>query len=149
MALEGQSVCGFIWARLVADNGPGGVNTLLGGTASTVGRIYRDRVPQTAPFPSMTITLVSHTDESTLEGARVFAVTLVDVRVVGSGSAYGTLNPIAARADAVLQNAPGSKDGVVVVELRRDGVQAFVEDEAGAMFSHVIQTYRTEAYAAP
>lgn len=138
-AIEGQQVAGWILDQLVADAGAGGVNTLLGG------RIYRDRVPQSAALPAATITLVSHVDESTLGGRRVFAVTLTDVRVVGDGTAYQ--NTVAARVDTVLQNASGARNGVTVVELRRDGVQAFVEDEAGKSFAHVIQTYRSEAHA--
>lgn len=139
MALEGQQVAGWIYDQLVADSGAGGVNTLTGG------RIYRDRVPQAALLPAVTITLVSHVDESTVGGVRVFAVTLTDVRVVGDGTGYQ--NAIAARVDAVLQNAGGTRNSVRVVELRRDGVQAFVEDDAGKSYSHVIQTYRSEAYA--
>lgn len=137
--LEGQQVAGWVYDQLVADNGAGGVHTLTGG------RIYRDRVPQTALLPAVTVTLVSHVDENTVSGRRVFAVTLVDVRVAGDGTAYQ--NAIAARVDAVLQEARGSRNGVNVVKLRRDGVQAFIEDEAGKSYSHVIATYRTEAHA--
>ena len=147
MALEGQSVCGFVWSALVADNGPGGVNSSLGGSVSTPGRIYRDRVPQAAALPAATITLVSHVDENTLGGVRAFAMTLVDVRFIGTGSGYGSLNPLAARADVVLQDLVGTKDSVYVVKLRRTDVRAFVEDDAGAAFSHVISTYRSEAHA--
>lgn len=139
MAIEGQQVASWIWDQLVADSGAGGVNTLLGG------RIYRDRVPQAALLPAATITLVSHVDQSTIGGRRVFAVTLTDVRVVGDGSAYQ--NTIASRVDTVLQNATGTKSGVTIVELRRDAVQAFIEDDAGRSYSHLVQTYRTEAYA--
>lgn len=138
MALEGQQVAGWVYDQLVADAGAGGVNTLLGG------RIYRDRVPQAAALPAATVTLVSHVDENTAGGSRVFAVTLVDVRVVADGTAYQ--NTVAARVDAVLQNAAGTRNSVRVVELRRDGVQAFVEDDAGKSYAHVIQTYRSEAY---
>lgn len=139
MALEGQQVAGWVWDTLKADTGGSGVNTLVSG------RIYRDRVPQTALLPAVTVGLVSHVDESTVGGRRVFAVTLTDVRVVGDGTAYQ--NTIADRVDTVLQNASGSRNGVTVVELRRDGVQAFIEDDAGKSYSHVIQTYRTEAHA--
>lgn len=139
MALEGQQVASWIWDQLVADAGAGGVNTLLSG------RIYRDIVPQAAALPAATVTLVSHTDENTLGGLRVFAVTLVDVRVVGDGGGYQ--NTAAARVDTVLQNAKGTKSGVTIVKLRRDGVQAFVENESGKLYSHVIQTYRSEAHA--
>lgn len=139
MALEGQQVAAWIWDTLKADAGGAGVNTLTGG------RIYRDIVPQAAALPAVTITLVSHVDANTVGGRRVFAVTLTDVRVVGDGSAYQ--NTIAARVDAVLQNAAGTKSGVTIVELRREGVQAFIENDSGKTYSHVIQTFRSEAYA--
>lgn len=140
MAVEGQQVAGWIFDRLVVDAGAGGVNTLVSG------RIYRDRAPQGAAAPAVTVTLVSHVDTNTMGGRRVFAETLVDVRVVGDGANYQ--NAIAARVDTVLQNAAGSRNGVQVVKLRRDGVQAFIEDDSGKSYAHLIQTYRAEAYAA-
>jgi hypothetical protein len=139
MALEGQQVVGWVYDQLVADAGAGGVNTLLGG------RIYRDRVPQASTLPAATVSLVSHVDENTVGGRRVFAVTLTDVRVVGDGTSYQ--NSVASRVDTVLQNAAGGRNGVTIVELRRDGVQAFIEDESGRSYTHLIQTYRTEAHA--
>lgn len=134
-----------VYAALAADTGAGGVSTLLGA------RIYRDRVPRTVhTWPACTISLVSHVDTNTLSGVRVFATTLVDVRVVAEGSDYVDLNTVADRIDTVLQGlslATGSP-AVRVVKLRRDGVQAFIEDDEGRSYAHLIQTYRTEAHAA-
>jgi Protein of unknown function (DUF3168) len=143
MAVEGQRVASFVWSALTSDAGAGGVNTLLGG------RIYRDQVPQAAALPAATVTLVSATDSNTLGGLRAFDVALVDVRVVGAGANYAPINPIADRIDAVLQNRSGTNGGVQIVELRRDQVLTFVENEAGAAYSHIVATYRTEAYPAP
>lgn len=140
--IEGHRVAKFVMDTLTADAGVGGVNTLVGG------RIRRDRLGQTMPLPGITVTLVSSVDENTLGGFRVFGVNLVDVRVVGDGNGdYGPLVPIADRVDAVLQNARGLKDGATVVKLRRDGMQEFVEDDSGKPYTHVIQTYRSEAHA--
>lgn len=149
MAIDGLDVCSFVWSRLVADSGPGGVNALLGGTPTTPGRIYRDRVPQSAALPAATIGLVSAPETNTLGGARVMSTVVADVRVVGAGAAWGPLAPIARRIDAVLQGAGGTEpgSGVRVVELRRTDHRAFIEDEAGAAYAHVIQTYLTEAHA--
>jgi hypothetical protein len=141
MALEGQDVVSKVYDLLAADTGAGGVSTLLGG------RIYRDRVPAAASLPAATVTLVSHTDLNTMGGTRVVANTLVDVRVVGAGSSYATLNPVARRADVVLQEAGGTSFGSVVVKLRRTAVTQFIEDDSGVMYAHVVQTYRSEAYA--
>jgi hypothetical protein len=149
MALEGQRVRSYVWALLVADNGVGGVNRLLGGTVSAPGRIYQDLVPQTAALPAITITLVSEVDTLTQAAVRVFGTALVDVRVVGDGASYSPLDPIAERVDTVLQNASGSNGGVAVVELRRTDLRAYVENDTGKPYTHLIQTYRSEAYAAP
>jgi len=143
--LEGLDVCELVWSLLAADNGVGGVNRLLGGTATTTGRIYRDRVPAAAILPAATVALVAHVDTNTLGGVRAFAVAEVDVRVVGDGSSYGTIGPIAERADTVLQSAGGGRDQSYVYKLRRTAVQAFPEDDAGKTYTHLIQTYRTEA----
>jgi len=140
--IEGQRVASFVWSALTADAGVGGVNTLLSG------RVYRDQVPQAAALPAATVTLVSSTDSNTLGGLRALGNVLVDVRVVGPGAGYGALNAVADRVDAVLQNRSGTNGGVVVVELRREQTQAYVETEAGANYSHIVATYRTEAYAA-
>lgn len=137
--IEGQRVASLVFDLLTADAGAGGVNTLVSG------RIYRDRVPQAAVLPAITITLVSGTDTNTVGGRRVFQNVLVDVRVVSDGTVYA--NNIADRVDAVLQNVGGVKSGVTVVELRRDSVQAFIEDDSGRSYAHLIQTYRSESYA--
>jgi hypothetical protein len=147
VAVEGQRVAAFVWDALRNDSGAGGVNTLLGGTPATPGRIYRDQAPQAAQLPAAVIALVSSTDSNTLGGVRAFDVVLVDVRVVASGVNWGAIDPIADRVDVVLHGRVGTRSGVQVVELRRDQTQAFVEVDAGASFSHLIQTYRTEAHA--
>lgn len=138
MALEGQRVASLVWDLLRADTGAGGVSTLVGA------RIYRDVVPQAAALPAVTVTLVSATDTNTLGGQRVFSNTLVDVRVIADGWVYA--NAIADRVDVVLQNVGGLKESVHVVELRREAVQAFVENDSGKLFAHLISTYRSEAY---
>jgi Protein of unknown function (DUF3168) len=137
--LEGQRVASLVFDLLKADTGAGGVNTLTGG------RIYRDRVPQTALLPAVTVTLVSATDTNTLGGLRVFQNVLIDVRVVSDGTVYS--NAIADRVDTVLQQASGLKETVHVNELRREQVMAFVEDDAGKSYAHIVSTYRSEAYA--
>jgi hypothetical protein len=144
VAVEGARVARFVWQTLKNDAGVGGVNTLLGG------RIYRDRLPQAVALPAATVTLVSSTDTVTQGGARVFSNALVDVRVVGNGVDYGALLPAADRADAVLNTTRGqSADSVgtfFVNKLRREQTQMYVEDQAGVAYSHVLQTYRSEAY---
>ncbi len=137
--LEGQRVVSLVFDLLKADTGAGGVNTLVSG------RIFRDVVPQSALLPAITVTLVSGTDTNTVGGVRVFQMALVDVRVVSDGVNYA--NAIADRVDTVIQNAAGTKESVNIVELRRDQVTAFVENEAGKLYSHIVSSYRTEAYA--
>lgn len=136
--IEGQRVASLVYDLLKADAGAGGVNTLVSG------RIYRDRVPQAALLPAVTVTLVSATDTNTMGGIRVFSNTLIDVRVVSDGALYA--NAIGDRIDTVLQNVSGLKDTVHTVELRREQVQAYIEDDAGKSYAHLVATYRSEAY---
>lgn len=147
--IEAQRVAEFIWSTLVADSAIGGVNALLGGTPTTPGRIYHDQVPQAALLPAAVITVVSGTDSTTIAGRRVFDTVVVDVRVVGVGAAFSTVRTIADRVDLVLDGRSGTYGGAVIVKLRRDGVQRFVENESGTSFAHLIGTYRSEAYAMP
>lgn len=137
--IEAQRVASLVWDLLKADTGPSGVNTLVSG------RIYRDRVPQAAALPAVAITLVSSVPSNTLGGRRVFQQVLVDVRIVNDGTVYS--NAIADRVDAVLQNVGGTKETVKVVELVQDAVQAYIEDDAGKSYAHIVATYRTPAYA--
>lgn len=138
MAVEAQKVAAFVFDTLAAD---------APFSAAIGGRLYRDQVPAAAALPAATVTVAASTDFGTLGGIRAFDVVLVDVRVVGAGASYGPINAAADRADAVLQNRSGSSGGVAVVELRRDQTQAFLESESGTTYAHLIQTFRTEAYA--
>lgn len=140
--IEAQRVARYVYAALSGDTGAGGVSTLVSG------RIYRDVIPQGAALPALTITVASSVDVLTLEGTRVFASVLVDVRVTGEGADYGALNTVADRADAVLQGAGGLQVDAQVVKLRREAVQAFVEEDSGKLYSHIVATYRSEAHAA-
>lgn len=138
--IEGQRVAAFVFDKLAADTGAGGVSTLVGG------RIYRDVVPQAAALPAVTVTLVSATDTNTIGARRVFQQVLVDVRVVAAGAVYA--NTIADRVDTVLQNVGGVQSSVVtVVELRREQVTAFIESDAGKLYAHIVASYRSESYA--
>lgn len=137
--IEPQRAVSQVYDLLAADTGAGGVSTLVGG------RIFRDVVAQTAALPAVTVGLVSAVDANAIRGRRVFQRILVDVRVIGDGSGYQ--NAIADRIDTVLQNTGGTKDGVQVVEWRREQVQAFLEDVSGKLYSHLITTWRTESYA--
>lgn len=137
--IEGQRVASLVFDLLKADTGGSGVNTLVSG------RIYRDRVPQAALLPAITVTMVSGYDTSTIGGRRVLQNVLVDVRVVSDGVNYA--NSIADRVDTVLQNASGVKEGVYVVELTRDQVTAYIEDDAGKSYSHIVSSYRSPAYS--
>lgn len=141
--IESQLVAAFVWTALMADTEPDGVAAILDQ------RIYRDQVPQAAPLPAATVSVVSGTDASTLGGIRVFDMTVIDVRIVGAGPSYGPINPAAARVDLILQLMTGEYNGVRIVKLRRDGVQAFLETDAGTTYCHLIQTYRSEAFKTP
>lgn len=139
MVVEAQRAVAFVFDALKNDPAFSG---FLGS------RLYRDQVPQAAQLPAGIVSLVSSTDSNTLGGGRVFAATLVDVHLVASGPSYAPITPAADRADAVLQNRTGTSGGAFVVELRREQMTAYLETSAGVTYAHLIQTYRTEAYAA-
>lgn len=143
MALEGQGVAAFVWTTLMADAGPGGVSTLLGG------RIYRDQIPQSATLPAAFVFCVSGTPAETLGGVRVVARVLIDVHLVAAGTSYGPINPAAARVDALLQERSGVHDGVVVVKIGRLQELPYPENEAGVGYRHLNLPFKTLAYAAP
>jgi Protein of unknown function (DUF3168) len=149
MALEGHDVCSLVWSLLVADAGPGGVNTLLGGTPTTPGRIYQDVVPQAAALPAATIGLVAAPDTNTLGGVHVMSTVDVDVRVVTSGTGYGPLVPIARRVNVVLDGAHGTNGESYAYRVRRIDFRRMPETDAGGSFRHLIGTYRTEAHPTP
>jgi hypothetical protein len=143
MALEGYDICGLVWSLLVADAGPGGVNTLLGG------RIYQDVVPQAAALPAATVGLVAAPDLSTLGGVHVESTVDVDVRVVASGTSYGPVLPVARRVNAVLDGASGTSGESYAYKLRRIDFRRLAETDAGVSYRHLIGTYRTEAHPSP
>jgi hypothetical protein len=139
--IEGRRAAAFVYATLAADTGAGGVSTLLGG------RIYPQRVPQNATLPACLIQLASATPTNTTGGRRVFKTALVDVHLIAEGMSMDSLDDIADRIDAVLQNAAGTKDGATIVELVQDSEQEYTEDDAGKVFMHSVQTYRCAVHA--
>ena len=58
---------------------------------------------------------------------------------------YDAIDPIARRVFAVLQGASGVADGVYVVKLRRTDTRAFMTSTRGKPYSHIVQTFFTEA----
>jgi len=143
MTLEGYDVCSLVYTLLVADSGPGGVATLLGG------RIYQDVVPQAAALPAATVSLVAAPDTNTLGGVHVGATIDVDVRVVAAGTSYAPILPAARRAQVVLAEAYGTNGESYAYRLRRIDFRRMAESDAGAPYRHLIGTYRTEAHPAP
>ena len=141
MVVEAQRVAAFVFDALVAD---------ATFSAAVGGRIYRDQVPQAATLPAAIVgPIVSSVSLSTVGGLRVWDDVSVDVHLVAAGGSYAPINAAADRADAVLQNRSGTSGGVVIVELVRTAPQLFVENEGGAVFAHIVQTYQTEAHVAP
>jgi uncharacterized protein DUF3168 len=149
MALEGHDVCALVWDLLVADSGAGGVNTLLGGTPSAPGRIYQDLVPQAAPLPAATVGLVAAPDLTTLSGDHVLATVQVDVRVIGSGTSYSAIAPIARRVNVVLHGASGTAGESYAYKLERIDFRRAPADDGGVSYRQMIATYATPAHPAP
>lgn len=148
MAIEGYDVCVLVWELLVADSGPGGVNTLVGGTPTKPGRIYHDQIPQDAALPGITVGLVAAPDLATIGGAHVLANVQVDVRVIGAGINYGPIVPIARRVNVVLDGAGGTTAETRAWKLARIDTRRGPADDGGSAFRQVIQTYATPAHPA-
>jgi hypothetical protein len=136
--IEAQRVAALVFDALKADPT---LSQMLGA------RIYRDQVPAAAALPAATVAVVDSTDTVTLGGDRVFDTVVIDVRVMANGASYGPINPAADRVDALVQGLAGTNGGVSVAKLRRDQPRLFIENEAGIQTSHILQTYRSEAFA--
>lgn len=141
--LEGVRLRRFIFNRLTADTGPGGVATLVGG------RIYVREAPQSVALPAVVVQPVASVPTNTLGGARVFATSQADARVICDGGNTGSQVAIADRIDAVLQEAAGVQDAAIVVKLVRTDENEFTTQEAGKSYVHLVLTYGTPVYAAP
>ena len=140
--IEAQRVVKYVYDTLVADNGAGGVHTLLSG------RIYRDQVPRTVQtWPALVVSLVSAVNTNTTGGRRVFLTVAVDIHFIDQGGDFTAINAAADRADTVLQNTSGAANSVSVVELVQDDVRAYLENDEGQTWAHLVATYSTPAYA--
>lgn len=132
----------FVLASLKADAGIGGVNTLVSG------RIHRRRVPQGTLLPAITVQVVSQPDHNTMTGHHVYQDVQVDVTVRGEGEDLAPLVPIAIRVFSVLQELGGVQDGVQIVKLRRVDSQELTTTANSRSYSHLVQTFITEAVPA-
>lgn len=137
--LEGQTVARFIYDLLTADAGVGGVNTLVSG------QVHRGRVPEGIPLPAVTVAVVDGTDFNAHDGEHIAQDVQIDVTVRGDGETFDEIEPIASRIFVVLQLAEGVKDGVYVVRLRRTDTTEFQTGTRGKPYSHIVQTFFTEA----
>lgn len=137
--LEGQTVARFVSDALTADAGAGGVNTLVDG------EVHRDRVPEGRSLPAVTIAVIDQADFNAHDGEHVAQDVELDVTVRGDGETYDELDPIARRIFTVLQGLSGVQDGVYVVKLRRTDTRAFMSSTRGKPYSHIVQTFFTEA----
>lgn len=129
----------FVRARLVADAGIDGVNTLV------AGRVHRQRVPQGTQLPAVTVQVVTQPDHNTMTGHHVYQDVQVDVTVRGEGEDLAPLVPIAFRVFTVLQELGGIQDGVQIVKLRRVDSQELTTTTNSRSYSHLVQTFLTEA----
>jgi Protein of unknown function (DUF3168) len=137
--IEAQRVASFVFDTLKADSA---FSTAIGG------RLYRSQVPQAATLPAGIVRVVSWTPTKTLGGLRVKQHVLIDVHLIAAGASYGPINTAADRVDAVLANNSGVYDGVIVVELTSEPGLEYVENESGTTFSHLVQSFSTDAYQA-
>jgi hypothetical protein len=105
----------WIYGILHADNGAGGVDTLV------AGRIFADEAPQGAVYPYVLFSAQSNAEDVVSLGPhRVMVATLYWIRVVGQGASKRALGTIYDRLDGLLQAAGGVTALVRVLMVNRE-----------------------------
>lgn len=142
--MEALAFLAFLYARLHADTGAGGVSALV------AARIYgADDVPQPPTFPFVSIALVPGIDRNTASGVRVLHELIALVKVQGRGKDTAPLDAIAARVEAVLQKASGSARGLSIKDCVRVGVDILPADTVGSeQYRAITQRFRGWVQAA-
>ena len=105
----------WYYATLHADNGAGGVDTLV------AGRIFTDEAPAGAAYPMVVLSAQAPgIDVVSIGPYRVMVNTLYWIRVVGKGASKKALEPIADRIDLLLQAAGGTSGSFRVLMVNRE-----------------------------
>lgn len=133
----------WIYGILHADNGVGGVDTLV------AGRIYTDEAPQGSVYPHVLISAQSPgIDVVSIGPHRVMVNALYWVRVVGKGASKKALVPIADRIDSLLQAAGGVTASVRVLMVNREQLPAIPPATVdGVRYSQLGGVYRAYVQA--
>lgn len=153
MASEISRVESWIYSKLVADVGPGGLNTLVGG------RIFAYLAPQAIngvpiAYPLVIYNLQSSRDVQGLGTDRVMTRPLYLIKVISKGPPTDTARGAADRIDEVIGKAVANlKDGYVFSGRREQSISYLeAETASGAAttdhFRHVGGLYRIESYPA-
>lgn len=105
-------------------------------------RCYSDVAPQGAAFPLLLFTMMDGTDVMGVGTARIMVNAIYQVKVIGQGSSYSPLKPIADRIDAVLQGKTGSVvDGVILACTREQPIR-YMEIAGETQYRHLGGLYR-------
>ena len=104
----------WLYGLIHADNGAGGVDTLVSG------RIYVDEAPAGSVYPFVLISGQSALDVVSIGPHRVMVDTLYWIRVIGQGASKKALQAIYDRLDGLLQAAGGTTSAIRVLMVNRE-----------------------------
>jgi hypothetical protein len=105
----------WLYGVLHADNGVGGVSTLVGD------RIYTDEAPASSAYPMVLISAQAPgIDVVSIGPHRVMVATLYWIRVLGKGASKKALATIADRIDVLLQASGGVTASIRVLMVNRE-----------------------------
>lgn len=131
MVCELGAVARWIYARLASDaDGEDAEGNAYQGLASLVGgRVYEFMVPENGDYPCVLFTHLTGRDVVGTGARRIFSRSAYHVKAICKGNSFGPCAPIAARIDALLQQAQDVTDPVVLGVHRVGAVQSAGQDD--------------------
>lgn len=109
-----------------------------------VSDVYADVAPEGAAFPLVVSSLVDAGDVLTINGIRILTEAVYQVKVVGQGPSYVSLEAAANRIDALLHKASGSVSGGVIYSCVRIEPVRYAETSGGQAFRHLGGLYEIQ-----
>lgn len=138
MVCELGTVARWIYARLASDaDGEDANGNPYQGLASLVGgRVYEFLVPENGDYPCVVFSHLAGRDVVGTGARRIFSRSSYHVKAICKGNSFGPCAPLAARIDALLQQAQDVTDPVVLGVHRVGPVQSADQDE-GVRYNHL------------
>lgn len=113
-------------------------------TALISGRLYRQKVPQGATFPALTIVHMGTVDVNNIGPHRSVSTAIFALKGSTLDSNISVLEQIDKRVDAVLMGARGPTTGGYVASCIRTGQRDLEGQDAGVLANQLISTYQLQ-----